>query len=118
MQVTILGSGTAGPVPHPLPARHPLRFHPAPCADLGPLLFALRNPRYAGRKPLAVFAAAGLERFVRTLTDVWSWIQPKDYQLAVREIGPGELSLGKLQVRAVPIRHTAQSLGYRFAAEG
>ena len=153
MQVTILGSGTAIPVPDRFPAGYLLRaagqhvlvdcgpgtlrrlaqagigveaidavflthFHTDHCADLGPLLFALRNPRYAGRKPLAVFAAAGLERFVRTLTEVWPWIQPKDYQLHVREIGPGELSLGQLQVQAVPIRHTAQSLGYRFAAEG
>ena len=153
MQVTILGSGTAIPVPDRFPAGYLLRaaaatvmvdcgpgtlrrlgqlgiglealdavflthFHTDHCADLGPLLVALRNPRYAGRKPLLVFAAAGLERFVRTLADVWPWIQPRGYDLQLREIGAEEVALGELRVQALPIRHTAQSLGYRFIEGG
>jgi ribonuclease BN (tRNA processing enzyme) len=153
MQVTILGSGTAIPVPDRFPAgylvqaglQHALvdcgpgtlrrlaqagvglealdavfltHYHTDHCADLGPLLFALRSPCYAGRKPLTVFAAPGLERFVRTLADVWPWILPRDYELRLREVLPGPLQLGELQVSALPIRHTAQSLGYRFTDGG
>jgi ribonuclease BN (tRNA processing enzyme) len=92
MLVTILGSGTAVPVPDRFPAGYLVQaggqqllvdcgpgilrrlaqagvgleaidavflthYHTDHCADLGPLLFALRSPRYAGRKPLQVFAA-------------------------------------------------------------
>lgn len=149
MLVTILGSGTAVPVPDRFPAGYLVQarglhvlvdcgpgtlrrlaqngtdlaaldavflthYHTDHCADLGPLLFALRSPRYAGRKPLQILAAPGLERFVRTLTDVWPWLQPRDYQLCLREISPGTLALGDLTVTALSIRHTAQSLGYRF----
>lgn len=91
-------------------------FHTDHCAELGPLLFALRNPRYAGRKPLQVIAAPGLERFLATLADVWPWTLPRGYELLPRELRPGELQLGDLQLTTLPIRHTAQSLGYRFTA--
>ncbi|MBK8099965.1 MAG: MBL fold metallo-hydrolase [Planctomycetes bacterium] len=149
MLVTILGSGTAVPVPDRFPAGYLVQakgqqvlvdcgpgslrrlaqagvdladldavllthYHTDHCADLGPLLFALRNPRYADRKPLRVLAAPGLERFVRTLTEVWPWLSPRDYELQLQEIGPGRHDLGDLEVTALPIRHTAQSLGYRF----
>lgn len=149
MQLTILGSGTAVPVPDRFPAGYfveagglgvlvdcgpgSLRrlaqsgrdlsaidavllthFHTDHCADLGPLLFALRNPRYAGRRPLQVWAAPGLERFVRGLADIWPWTLPKGFELQLRELAPGDHRLGALHVQALPIRHTAQSLGYRL----
>ncbi len=91
-------------------------YHTDHCADVGPLLFALRSPRYRGRKPLHVFAATGLQRFLDTLATVWPWTLPRDYELHVHELAPGELSFADLKVTALPIRHTAQSLGYRFDA--
>lgn len=149
MHVTILGSGTAVPVPDRFPAGHLVRalgmhvlvdlgpgvlrrlaqagvgleqvdavllthYHTDHCADLGPLLFALRNPAFAGRKPLRVLGSPGLARLVRGLTDVWPWLQPKGYELVVEEIGPGAHRIGAVEVHAIPIRHTAQSLGYRI----
>jgi ribonuclease BN (tRNA processing enzyme) len=153
MQVTILGSGTAVPVPDRFPAGYLVQaqglhvlvdcgpgtlrrlaqagvglealdavllthFHTDHCADIGPLLFALRNPRYAGRRPLTVCAAPGLQRFVRGLADIWPWTLPRDYELELRELVPGDHALGALRFRALPIRHTAQSLGYRFEDGG
>lgn len=149
MHVTVLGSGTAIPVPDRFPAgylvrgagRHVLvdlgpgtlrrlsqagvgpdqldavlltHFHTDHCADLAALLFALRSPVYADRPPLRVLAAPGLGRLVRNLTDAWPWLQPKGYDLQLEEIGPGDHRVGDLQVHAIPIRHTAQSLGYRI----
>jgi len=90
-------------------------FHTDHCADVGPLLFALRNPRYAGRKPLQLFAAPGLDRFLRLLADAWPWTLPRDYQLHTVELLPGSVAVGPLHLQVLPIRHTAQSLGYRFA---
>ncbi len=91
-------------------------YHTDHCADVGPLLFALRSPRYRGRKPLTLCAAPGLQRFLDTLASVWPWTLPRDYELHVRELQPGSFSLRDLQVTTLPIRHTAQSLGYRIAS--
>jgi ribonuclease BN (tRNA processing enzyme) len=151
--LTVLGSGTAIPVPDRFPAGYLLRtgtqavlidlgpgtlrrlpqarlgledldavflthFHTDHCADLAALLFALRSPRYAGRRPLQLFAAPGLLRLLRAFAEVWPWTLPRDYELRVTELLPGAFALGDLEIRALPIRHTAQSLGYRFTGAG
>jgi ribonuclease BN (tRNA processing enzyme) len=90
-------------------------YHTDHCADLAALLFALRSPHFAGRAPLRVFGAPGLERLVQKLTEAWPWLAPRGYQLELIEVTPGRFALQDLEVTALPIRHTAQSLGYRFA---
>jgi ribonuclease BN (tRNA processing enzyme) len=149
MQVTILGSGTAVPVPGRFPSGVLIEagdqkilvdlgpgvlrrvaqagygaqqitavllthYHTDHTADLAALLFALRNPNYAGRPPLQIKASAGLIEFLGHLTAAWPWLEPKEYDLQVEEIGPGPFLVGELQVLAVPIQHTAQSLAYRI----
>lgn len=151
MEVTVLGSGTAIPVPDRFPAGYLLthesthllvdcgpgtlrrlaqtktslhdldavfltHYHTDHCADLAALLFALRSPTFAGRKPLHLFGAPGLKRLLQLLAEAWPWTLPRDYELRVTEVTPGNAALGSLDVRALPIRHTAQSLGYRFTA--
>ncbi len=91
-------------------------YHTDHCADLGPLLFALRSPLFAGRGPLHVFGAPGLQRLVDTLTQAWPWLAPRGYELHLHEVLPGTFAIADATVTAVPIRHTAQSLGYRVAA--
>jgi ribonuclease BN (tRNA processing enzyme) len=90
-------------------------YHTDHCADLAALLFALRSPHFAGRAPLRVFGAPGLERLVQKLTEAWPWLQPRGYELELVEVTPGRFALHDFEVTAVPIRHTAQSLGYRLA---
>ena len=153
MRVTVLGSGTAVPVPDRFPAGYLVEahgttvmvdcgpgtlrrlaqagvgierldavflthFHTDHCSDLAALLFALHGPQYAGRKPIAVHAAPGLLRLVRLLTEAWPWLAPRDYRLDLVELAPGSMRLGALDVSWLPIRHTAQSLGYRFEHAG
>lgn len=153
MRLTILGSGTAIPVPDRFPAGYLLRhgatevlvdlgpgtlrrhamaggdlarlgavllthYHTDHCADLAALLFALRSPTFAGRPPLDLFGAPGLERLLGRLTEAWPWLAPRGYELRVHELAPGGFQVADLAVEAVPIRHTAQSLGYRVAAPG
>jgi ribonuclease BN (tRNA processing enzyme) len=91
-------------------------YHTDHTADVAALLFALRNPGYAGRPPLQIKGAAGLDEFLGHLTAAWPWLQPKtnEYELQTEAIGPGRFHLGEVQVLAVPIRHTAQSLAYRL----
>lgn len=88
-------------------------YHTDHCADLAALLFALRSPHFAGRAPLHVYGAPGLTRLVAKLTDAWPWLQPRGYELHLHELAPGAFAVGDTTVTAVPIRHTAQSLGYR-----
>ena len=52
-------------------------YHTDHCADLAALLFALRSPQFAGRRPLDVHGAPGLQRLVDTLTQAWPWLQPR-----------------------------------------
>ncbi|MBX3462251.1 MAG: MBL fold metallo-hydrolase [Planctomycetes bacterium] len=151
MRLTILGSGTAIPVPTRFPAGHLLElpegaamvdcgpgtlrrlgqiglpleqldavllthYHTDHCADLAALLFALRAPQYAGRAPLRLFGAPGLRRLLARLTEAWPWLEPRGYELQTSELLPGTFDLLGAAVTAVPIRHTAQSLGYRVRA--
>lgn len=93
-------------------------YHTDHCADLAALLFALRSPRYAGRPPLRLYGAPGLERLLARLQEAWPWL---DRALAAAqrvEVTPGTFVVDDLTVTAIPIRHTAQSLGYRIAADG
>lgn len=88
-------------------------YHTDHCADLAALLFALRSPHFEGRAPLQLIGAPGLERLVAKLTEAWPWLAPRGYELRMREVTPGSFALGDTEVRAVAIRHTAQSLGFR-----
>lgn len=152
MILTVLGSGTAIPVPDRFPAGYRLsagttemlvdcgpgvlrrfaqsggdlrtlaavlftHYHTDHCADLAALLFALRSPHFAGRPPLRLCGAKGLQRLVDTLTSAWPWLAPRGYELQIDERLPGSFAVGAFEVTAVPIRHTAQSLGYRCRAE-
>jgi ribonuclease BN (tRNA processing enzyme) len=149
MLLTILGSGTAIPVPDRFPAGYLLQsstanlvvdcgpgtlrrfaqaggdlheldavllthYHTDHCADVAALLFALRSPNFAGRKPMHLFGAPGLVRLVDKLTEAWPWLQPRGYELELHEVTPSTFTIADVAVTAVPIRHTAQSLGYRF----
>lgn len=90
-------------------------FHTDHTADLPALLFGLRNPRYAGRGPLRVLAAEGLDEFLQHLTRAWPWLKPVDYELRVEQVEPQKrFDLGALKVTGVPIRHTSASLAYRI----
>jgi len=150
VHVTVLGSGTAIPVPDRFPAGyfaehggtrvmvdcgpgslrrlaqaggdlHSLdavlltHYHTDHCADIAALLFALHSPHYAGRQPLHVYGAPGLERLVRQLTQAWPWLEPRGYELELHELRPCTFDVGDFAVTAIPIRHTAQSLGYRLS---
>ena len=105
----------AGRSPADLDAVLLTHYHTDHSAELAALLFALRSPHFAGRPPLRIFGAPGLERLVATLTTAWPWLEPRGYDLELTEITPGHLQIGAFAVEAIAIRHTAQSLGYRLA---
>ncbi len=107
----------AGVTLHDLDAVLLTHYHTDHCADLAALLFALRSPTFAGRRPLQLFGAPGLHRLLDTLTTAWPWLQPRGYELERHEVTPGHFAVHDLAVEAIPIRHTAQSLGYRLRTD-
>ncbi|MCU0726004.1 MAG: MBL fold metallo-hydrolase [Planctomycetes bacterium] len=90
-------------------------FHPDHVLDLPALLFALRNPAFAGRGPLTV---AGPEGTVK-LIDHWfsaaygAWLRPVGFDLTVLEFSPGEHVLAGVRATAFPVKHAPESLAYR-----
>jgi ribonuclease BN (tRNA processing enzyme) len=92
-------------------------FHPDHNLDLQALFFALRNPTYAGRRPLRIFAPAG---FGEILEHWWSgrtggWLRPVGYEVELNEIGEGTYDVLGLTLKAVHVEHTPQSLAYRIS---
>ena len=93
-------------------------YHTDHCADLAALLFALRSPRYAGRKPLAVYGADGLRELHGHLVAAWPWLAPRGYELTLHTIAQQRFAVGGLDIETARIEHTAASLGYRLTAGG
>jgi ribonuclease BN (tRNA processing enzyme) len=92
-------------------------FHPDHNLDLLALLFALGNRLYRGRPPLAIVAPDGFgEILAHWLSGVQGpWLAPEHYELELLEIGEGEYDLGGVNLQAIHVEHTPQSLGYRFS---
>lgn len=87
-------------------------YHTDHCADVAALLFALRNPRYAGKK-LTIAGAPGLRSLIADLTRAWPWLEPRGCTVELVEVEPGVMEIAGFEVVAVPVVHTAQSLAYR-----
>ena len=97
-------------------------FHPDHTGDLAPLLFALKNPRYAGRaRPLAVLGRRACRKLLRDLEGIYGRaIESRNLQVV--ELGGGEkerfTAVGPLDVTAFPVVHAEPSLAYRFSRRG
>jgi ribonuclease BN (tRNA processing enzyme) len=92
-------------------------FHTDHAADLAPLLFALKSPRYEGRGPLRILGAEGLRHLHAALEEAWgAWIRPTSFAWELEEIRDGsEVGLGGgLRGRTVAVDHTPASLAWRL----
>lgn len=93
--------------------------HPDHCADLVPLLFALR---IAGRQsPYPIVAGEGFEAHLGRLKDTWGrWIShPGGVVLTELPLNaPSTLRSGSLTVHAAPANHSAGALHYAFVGDG
>lgn len=98
-------------------------YHPDHTGDLGPILFALRNPRYRERpRPLKLIGPRGLRKLLRDLAGVYGHFIDAAKDAEVTELGgaggPGFAAVGPLEVTAHPVLHLEPSVAYRFAARG
>ncbi|VBB42166.1 putative Beta-lactamase domain protein [uncultured Desulfatiglans sp.] len=94
-------------------------FHPDHCADLVPLLFALRNPSFAAFRTRMVLAGPfGLVDMLSHLEAAYagSALGSHEY-VSVREIRPendGVLAIGSLEISTACTRHSGQGISYRL----
>ena len=90
-------------------------FHPDHTGDLGPFLFALRNPEYFGSKKLTLIGPPGLRDLHRGLLDFYgTYVGLESERVTLREIWDDELKFPEWSVRSLPVPHTQNSVGYRF----
>lgn len=121
------GSGTIGrlmaiglPV-HALDAVVYTHLHLDHTGDLFPLLFSLRNSMgFVRTRDLPIYGPPGFAAFYDHLFQLYGkWVVSDRYRLPVTELGadgPHPIPLGPLQLSAIPMRHTPNSMGYRFQA--
>lgn len=92
-------------------------LHPDHIAELVSLLFALKNIVISRKIPLQLIGGPGLKGLVTQLQEVHGgWIRPERFALQVHEVAGGEIPLGELTLRAVPLLHTKGSIGFRLTA--
>ena len=94
-------------------------YHLDHCLDLASILFALRLPRPARKKPLTIYGPRGLTRLYRQLNRAFhGWLEPRTYRLTFRELGETRLTFHGCTVATQRMNHTTEALGYRLEAGG
>jgi ribonuclease BN (tRNA processing enzyme) len=92
------------------------------CADLVPLLFAMKvSPDAPRLRDYPIFAGEGFQAFFHALEAAYgSWIQPTAWKVRVNELpldGAGTATLpGGVQLDTLPAVHSAGALHLRFTA--
>jgi ribonuclease BN (tRNA processing enzyme) len=122
------GSGTlqrtvrAGVDPRTLDGGFYSHHHPDHCADLVPLLFAMRVGPPPRARDYPIWAGAGFGAYLAGLQAVHGkWIRPGAGQVVLTELPldrESEVDLGDLRVRCAPAAHSAGALHLRFEADG
>ena len=121
------GSGTlqrcarAGVAPRTLTGGVYSHRHPDHCADLVPLLFAMRVGPPPRPDPYPIWAGAGFGEYLAALVSVHGkWIEPLG-GTPVTELpldGPASADLGGVLLRTTPANHSAGAVHLRFEAGG
>ncbi|MFH1845436.1 MAG: MBL fold metallo-hydrolase [bacterium] len=91
-------------------------FHLDHCADLAPLLFALRSPLLEATRPLHLVGPPGLTRYLDGLRQLYGrWMTPLRRRLELTEIEPGQTLLA---ADAPVAGWRAETSGHRHSATG
>jgi len=94
-------------------------YHLDHCLDLTSILFALRIPNPARKKPLTIYGPKGLKRLYRQLNVAFhGWLVPRTYRLTFKELGEATLRMSRYTIRTKSMNHSTPALGYRLKAKG
>lgn len=90
-------------------------LHMDHCADLAPLLFALRSRDLARSKPLFISGPQGLLEHYRKLQLIWEHrVDPAGFDLIMNEWGEAVFSRHTYIVDAAPTVHSITNLAWRI----
>jgi len=90
-------------------------FHMDHCADLAPLLFALRSRDLVRSKPLYISGPQGLLEYYRKLQLIWEHrVDPAGFDLIMNEWGGAVLPCHTYSVDAAPTMHSLTNLAWRI----
>lgn len=83
------------------------------CADLAPMLFALRAADLPRSAPLLIAGPEGTEDYYEGLHDLYGHrVEPSGYELIVRDMTGGILEWGGFEIRAASTEHSVNNLAY------
>jgi ribonuclease BN (tRNA processing enzyme) len=92
-------------------------IHPDHCADLVPLLFACKYQEEPRQKDLFIIGGRGFRDYFEGLRWVHgSWIESQTFHIHMFEVAADEVTVGDLQVTALPLDHMRESVGYRITS--
>jgi ribonuclease BN (tRNA processing enzyme) len=93
-------------------------LHMDHCADLAPLLFALRSRELARSEPLIILGPHGLHEHYRNLQATWEHrVDPAGFDLAIEEWTDGSFSWSGCIIDAAPTSHSIPNLAWRIDVE-
>lgn len=94
-------------------------FHTDHTLDLASLLFAAKYALSLRTKKLNIIGPQGLERFYSSLLNLYGdVIRPEAYEVRLEEVGEQAIEAAGCEIRAMPMEHAPESLGYRVEAGG
>ena len=89
-------------------------YHPDHCAELIPMLFAMKHGEPKREKPLWLFGPPGLKKLYQGLNKLFNEnLVPRTYDLRILELWDAEVGLEDWQVTVRPLVHLVPALGYR-----
>jgi len=93
-------------------------FHMDHCADLAPLMFALRSRELSRIEPLLILGPQGLHEYYHNLQATWEHrMDPVGFDLTMDEWIGGEFSWRGCTINAAPTSHSIPNLAWRIDAE-
>jgi len=93
-------------------------LHMDHCADLAPLLFALRSRELVRTEPLLIMGPGGLHEYYRNLQAIWEHrVDPVGFDLSIDEWAGGLFSGPGCIIGAAPTSHSIPNLAWRIDAE-
>ncbi|MBP1749006.1 MAG: beta-lactamase protein, partial [Deltaproteobacteria bacterium] len=92
-------------------------FHVDHTADLSTFFFACNYGKVAREKPLTIIGGRGITRFYGGLRNVYPWIEPKSYDLAVKPLVNKSHLYNGVTITTASVKHNPESIGVRLDEE-
>ncbi len=95
-------------------------FHPDHVSDFVPFLFAMNyTVDFTRSLPLHLMGPKGLKDFYDQLRAIFGrWIEAHTYPLFFHEVEESRLSFPDFEIQALPMNHSALSVGFQIAGQG